>query len=90
VLSDENRLQLYIPKGFAHGFCVLSDGASFHYKCTDYYNPNSEYGIVWDDPTIQIDWPVKNPILSEKDARNVKLRDIAEQDLPVCGNLTCA
>lgn len=87
VLSDENHLQLYVPKGFAHGFCVLSEGAYFHYKCTDYYNPSSEYGIVWDDPTIQIDWPVTNPIVSDKDALNMKLSDIQENDLPIFGSI---
>lgn len=83
VLSDENHLQLYIPKGFAHGFCVLSDEAYFHYKCTDYYNPAAEQGIVFDDPSINIDWPITNPLVSDKDALNKKLTDIAEHDLPV-------
>lgn len=67
ILSEENKLQMYIPPGFAHGFAVLSDYAEFYYKCTAYYDPESEAGIAWDDKTIAIDWPIKEPILSEKD-----------------------
>lgn len=67
VLSGDNKLQFYIPPGFAHGFCVLSESADFQYKCTDYYDSNDEGGIIWNDTTINISWPVRNPILSEKD-----------------------
>ena len=70
ILSAENKKQFYIPEGFAHGFFVLSDEAEFCYKCTDFYHPNDEGGIRWDDPDIGIDWPIPEGtdlILSEKD-----------------------
>ncbi|NVH52658.1 dTDP-4-dehydrorhamnose 3,5-epimerase [Photobacterium damselae subsp. damselae] len=67
ILSGENKLQFYVPPGFAHGFCVLSESADFQYKCTDYYDPNDESGIRWDDPRINIEWPITNPLLSDKD-----------------------
>jgi dTDP-4-dehydrorhamnose 3,5-epimerase len=70
VLSDRNHRQLYIPEGFAHGFCVLSEEADFIYKCTDFYAPKDDHGIIWSDPVIGIEWPVKKPILSEKDRRH--------------------
>ena len=60
VLSEENKRQLYIPEGFAHGFLVLSDTATFVYKCTDFYNHNAEGGILWNDPTLNINWPIKD------------------------------
>ena len=69
-ISEENKRQLYIPEGFAHGFLVLSDTATFVYKCTDFYNHNAESGILWNDPTLNIDWPIKDIneiILSDKD-----------------------
>jgi dTDP-4-dehydrorhamnose 3,5-epimerase len=68
-LSEENHRQLFIPEGFAHGFCVLSPTAHFLYKCSDYYAPEDEGGILWSDPDIGIRWPVDNPIISEKDGR---------------------
>ncbi|MCC7300924.1 MAG: dTDP-4-dehydrorhamnose 3,5-epimerase [Verrucomicrobia bacterium] len=67
VLSDENHHQLFIPKGFAHGFFVLSDEADLLYKCSDFYTPGDEYGIRWNDPSIGIDWPSNVPLLSGKD-----------------------
>ena len=67
ILDDANHQQLYVPPGFAHGFCVMSETAHFIYKCSDYYFPKSEYGIRFDDPDLNIDWPIKAPILSEKD-----------------------
>ncbi|MBN2060420.1 MAG: dTDP-4-dehydrorhamnose 3,5-epimerase [Deltaproteobacteria bacterium] len=82
VLSDQNRQQLYIPEGFAHGFCVLSDMADVIYKCTEVYHPDDEYGILWSDPGINITWPIQDPILSEKDRRNPPLGDIGREFLP--------
>ncbi|KAB2840735.1 dTDP-4-dehydrorhamnose 3,5-epimerase [bacterium] len=68
-LSGEDRRQLFIPEGFAHGFCVLSDFAAVLYKCSDYYDPDDDRGVLWSDPQIAIPWPVQRPVLSEKDAR---------------------
>jgi len=83
TLSAENKRQIYIPKGFAHGFVVLSESADVIYKCTDLYAPGDEYGILWSDPEIGIDWPVENPILSQKDLENPGLKEISENNLPV-------
>lgn len=82
VLDDVQHRQLYIPPGFAHGFCVLSEEADFFYKCTDYYHPQSERGIAWDDPDIGIDWPLQDVSLSSKDVQNRRLKDQAVEDLP--------
>lgn len=82
VLSGENKHQLFIPQGFAHGFCVLSETADVIYKCTDLYAEGDDYGIFWADPTIQITWPIEAPILSEKDRHNPKLGEIPEDHLP--------
>jgi dTDP-4-dehydrorhamnose 3,5-epimerase len=68
ILSAENRKQMYIPENFAHGFCVLSDSAEFLYKCTDFYVPGDEAGLIWNDTQIGIEWPIQEPILSAKDA----------------------
>lgn len=77
-LSAENKRQLFIPRGFAHGFAVLSDEAVFQYKCDNYYAPGSEGGILWNDPALGIDWklPAKDVILSEKDKKNVLLNEL--------------
>jgi dTDP-4-dehydrorhamnose 3,5-epimerase len=76
VLSEHNKRQFWVPPGFAHGFVVLSEIADFEYKCTDYYDPNDEGSICWDDPDLDIGWPIKNPILSAKDAAATRLVDI--------------
>jgi dTDP-4-dehydrorhamnose 3,5-epimerase len=73
---------MYIPEGFAHGFCVLSDTALFSYKCSDFYTPGDEGGVLWSDPDLAIDWPVKVPILSEKDTAYPRLRDMGRGSLP--------
>lgn len=76
-LTEENHCQLWIPPGYAHGFYVLSDIADFHYKCTDYYAPNDETGVIWNDPNLNIDWPLTGePLLSEKDQKLPFLRDL--------------
>jgi dTDP-4-dehydrorhamnose 3,5-epimerase len=76
-LSEENRLQFFVPRGFAHGFVVLSDEAIFQYKCDNYYAPQSEGGIMWNDPALNIDWQIQleDIILSEKDKKNPLLAD---------------
>jgi dTDP-4-dehydrorhamnose 3,5-epimerase len=81
VLSEENRHQIYIPPGFAHGFCTLSEQADFLYKCTDLYAPGDEYGIAWDDPDIAIEWPQLDYLISDKDLDNPGLSD--NNNLPV-------
>jgi dTDP-4-dehydrorhamnose 3,5-epimerase len=81
-LSDKNGRQMYIPKGFAHGFCVLSEFALFYYKCSDFYAPDDEGGIIWSDRDIGIEWPVENPVISEKDKQHPKLSDLSADQLP--------
>lgn len=75
-LSDDNHRQLWIPPGYAHGFCVLSDMADFQYKCTDLYFPEDEGGLLWNDPELNIPWPVEAPLLSAKDQLNPTLRQL--------------
>ena len=75
VLSGKNKIGLYIPPDFAHGFCVLSDLAEVFYKCTDFYSPKHERCIRWNDPDLAIDWPIKKPSLSEKDGNAPFLND---------------
>lgn len=75
-LSADNKRQLYVPAGFAHGYCVLSDTAEFIYKCSDYYHPEDEGGLIWNDPDVGIEWPVTDPILSQKDTNHPRLKDI--------------
>ena len=82
-LSDNNRRQLFIPEGFAHGFCVLSDTALFVYKCSDFYAPDSEGGILCSDPDLGVEWPVKDPLLSDKDSEYLCLKDVPAEYLPV-------
>jgi dTDP-4-dehydrorhamnose 3,5-epimerase len=77
TLSAENHLQIWAPPGYAHGFCVLSDGADFLYKCTGAYRPEHGHAIRFDDPDIGIDWPLSEPILSAKDRAAPRLRDAA-------------
>ncbi|MFY9256748.1 MAG: dTDP-4-dehydrorhamnose 3,5-epimerase [Fuerstiella sp.] len=74
-LSSENGRQLYVPPGFGHGFCVLSDTADFLYKCTDFYSPEYERAVRWDDPDLGIDWPVSSPVISDKDAAAPRLKN---------------
>lgn len=76
ILSEENKTQLWIPPGLAHGFVVLSEIADFEYKCTDYYNPQDEACLFWNDSSINIDWPVKAPLLSEKDKKGLPLTEL--------------
>ncbi len=82
VLSEENKFQLYVPEGFAHGFCVLSDTADVIYKCTSVYSPGDDRGVNWSDKTINVNWPVKAPLLSDKDKNLPNLTDIPENGFP--------
>ena len=85
-LNEDNIKMIYVPPGFAHGFVVLSETADFIYKCTDYYHPESEQGIAWDDPDLNIDWSIaeiaEKISLSDKDNQNVKLKDQPAEKLP--------
>jgi dTDP-4-dehydrorhamnose 3,5-epimerase len=83
ILSDSDQRQLFIPSGFAHGFCVLSETALFSYKCSDYYAPGNEGGLRWDDPDVAIDWGEKGPLLSERDRALPLLKAIAPECLPL-------
>ena len=76
-LSDDNHRQLWIPPGYAHGFCVLSEVADFQYKCTDLYFPEDEGGLIWNDPDVGIPWPIDTPHLSAKDLKNPRLRELS-------------
>ena len=82
ILNDRNNRQLFIPEGFAHGFCVLSETALFSYKCSDFYAPKDERGILWADPDLGIAWPIADPIVSEKDNGYPKLCDVPTGGLP--------
>ena len=81
-LSDGNRRQLFVPEGFAHGFCVLSEAADVVYKCSDFYAPEDEGGILWSDPDLAVHWPVEKPLLSDKDSRLPCLADVPPEKLP--------
>jgi dTDP-4-dehydrorhamnose 3,5-epimerase len=77
TLSDTNHRQLWIPPGYAHGCLVISEIADLEYKCTDYYHPQSESGVIWNDPDLDIEWPIEDPILSDKDKRLPTLASLA-------------
>jgi dTDP-4-dehydrorhamnose 3,5-epimerase len=80
-LSGENKRQLYIPPGFAHGFCVLSETADVLYKCTDLYSPQDERGVIWNDPALAIAWPIADPLVSQKD-RGYRMLEEVHKELP--------
>jgi dTDP-4-dehydrorhamnose 3,5-epimerase len=82
VLTAESKRQIFVPEGFAHGFCVLSPSATVAYKCSAYYAPQYDRGVRWNDPHLAIDWPVQNPLLSEKDARLPLLGEVPLELLP--------
>lgn len=87
ILSSDNFKQIYIPPGFLHGFCVLSEVAEVEYKCTELYRPGDEFSVLWNDTEIGIQWPVQNPILSKKDSQARPLRelmDVLPELLEVC------
>ncbi len=83
TLSFENCLQLYVPPGFAHGFCVTGEDVLFHYKCSELYDPSSEHTLAWDDPDVGVEWPLENPTVSDKDQSGTRLKDFPEESLPV-------
>lgn len=83
ILSAENKKQMFIPRGFAHGFLVLSETAEVLYKCDEFFCKEDEYGIAWNDPDIGIEWKVKKPVLSDKDMKNPFLSKIPPENLPV-------
>ena len=78
-LTEENHKQLWVPPGYAHGFCVLSETADFQYKCTDYYCPDDEVGFIWNDTDVAIEWPIDEPLLSDKDAKLPALKQLVNQ-----------
>lgn len=86
VLSETNHRQIFVPSGFAHGFCVLSDVADIQYKFTDYYRPAQSAGIIWNDPDVGIDWPVSDPTLSARDCDLPRLRDLEQDKFPPYGD----
>jgi len=78
-LDDERHRQLFVPAGFAHGFCVLSEQADVHYKLSTYYDAETESGIAWDDPDVGVEWPITDPILSERDRNAPRLAEVADE-----------
>ena len=82
ILSDENHKSLYIPEGFAHGFCVLSEGANVVYKINREYSPQHEQGIIWNDPDLEIDWKTKDPCMSNKDTQLPSFKVLMESCSP--------
>jgi dTDP-4-dehydrorhamnose 3,5-epimerase len=81
TLDAQSHRQMYIPPGFAHGYCVLSESADFYYKCTDFYTPSAEAGVAWDDPELAIKWPIDNPLLSPKDTCYPRLKEMTNEKL---------
>lgn len=81
-LSGDNKRQLFAPVGFAHGYCVLSETAIFQYKCSNFYSPKDEKGILWNDPDLNITWLVTSPLLSDKDKENPSLSNVTQESLP--------
>jgi dTDP-4-dehydrorhamnose 3,5-epimerase len=81
-LTAANKHQLWVPPGFAHGFAVTSEHAIFSYKCTELYHPETEQGVAWDDPDLEIAWPTREPLLSARDRGHPRLRDVPEGRLP--------
>jgi len=82
LLTAKQQNQIYIPAGFAHGFLAMTETVQFLYKCSDYHAPSDEYGILWNDPALAIDWGASSPVLSQRDAKNPKLTDVQQQSLP--------
>jgi dTDP-4-dehydrorhamnose 3,5-epimerase len=82
MLTAENHRHFWIPEGFAHGFCVVSEFATFSYQCTDLYDAKADGGIRWNDPAIGIDWPISSPLLSDKDSKASMLADVPLDRLP--------
>jgi len=87
LLSSKSHNQVYIPPGFAHGFLALSDTVQFLYKCSDFYDPQDEYGVLWNDPELNISWGQSNPLVSEKDANYSTLARMAREFLPAYPHL---
>lgn len=86
MLTADNKRHFWIPEGFAHGFCVVSEHATFSYQCTALYDAKADAGISWNDPDIGINWPLDAPLLSEKDGKAPRLKDVSENLLPVLGS----
>lgn len=82
ILSSREQNQIYIPSGFAHGFAALTESVQFLYKCSDFYDPGDERGILWNDPALNISWGIANPLISEKDAKYPTLSGVLPEDLP--------
>lgn len=82
LLSAEQQNEIYIPAGFAHGFLALTDTVQFLYKCSDFYDASDEYGVLWNDPALNILWNVTDPLVSEKDSKYRKLADVPPEFLP--------
>ena len=83
ILNANNQQQFYVPEGFAHGFCVLSESATFCYMCTNYYDAQADTSIAWNDPRLNIDWPITSPNLSDKDSKALNLNDLNSSKLPI-------